>query len=110
MAAEKSPEVLVVFNRGHLWRLNREIKKLFMDMAGANPNPEEQARDAERKIAEARNYLLALNKRYPATQSPEKKFRKIRELFANLERSCEKAEDRMQRFINIRLRNKRSLH
>jgi hypothetical protein len=105
MTTGNDTERPVAFNRAHLWRLNRGIKRLFMDIAGANSDPEEQVRDAQQKIAEVRNYLLALNERYPMAQYPKKKFRKIRELFADLERSCEKAEDRMRRFTSIRLRN-----
>ena len=108
MIAESDTKEAVLLEKDRMKALKHDVMRLFMDFENADPDPKVRVKNAQEKIDEARKFLSALMESYPAIRRPVGRFQEIHELFSALEASCKKAEERMERFKNVRLRGKRA--
>jgi hypothetical protein len=106
MMTESCIDEAVILRKDRLRMLSRSLRVLFMDFERTDLDPETRVEDAREKINEARNDLSALRGKYPLARYPKGRYKKVHELLDALEVSCKKAEERMERFKNIRLRKK----
>ena len=76
-------------------RLNTQtwvVNDLFMSGKKMGLSPDDRVKDARRELARAAEFL-ALRKKHPELEN----------LFAHLAVACQDAEERMERFIEIRI-------
>jgi hypothetical protein len=99
MIAEGATKKLVVPRKGLLRRPKSEVGKLFTTMAN-DSGTEDPFKSAQEKIKRVRDLVHSLRERYP-----KKRFPMRNRIFDELEASCEKAEERMQRVQDRHLRS-----
>ncbi len=99
MIAEGATKELIVPRKGLLRQPKLEVGKLFTTMANDN-EAEDPFENARRKIEGTKDLICSLREQYPKERFPMRN-----EIFDELEASCEKAKERMQRVRDRRPRN-----
>ena len=88
---ESRTEAATVFNRARIKEMTQGVRRLFMEMGTAEPDPGKRILNARAKIIEAQEYYETLQRHYPKGKYPRERFRKVYELFDRLKVSYEKA-------------------